>query len=177
MISNALGSCIAVCTAVTLLTACEFSERTFYEHEPSKAFFRTNDIENPDLAEFIDDGIVFVIDVKGIRRREDYVVWLGLYSRSEGARVSFRRAEIRGNGWQQAALVNEEVAIEENSRGEGLYRGVLKLFEIRADVLEKVFDGGAEHLSLKVFYSSQQGYAFKEFRLIRRVETHPLFPT
>ena len=66
---------LSVLVLCFLLVSCKFTELIFYEHEPSKLFYESYDMDKPELDGFTEDGVLFVIDIR-TAMNEEYFLWL-----------------------------------------------------------------------------------------------------
>ena len=169
-----VGLCFIV-LSLFALTACKTAEIVFYEHKPSKEFYKSFDYALNDLIGFKKNGVLFVVDVKEINR-SDYVVWLGLYSQSFGKAIDIEKAELAGNGWKESVFIGQNLKLDTSISDKGLMKNSAKLFQVRGELFQKVMNDGG-NLSLTVTYVQDGATEEIEFNLNRRVEKHTVFST
>lgn len=177
LLKIALGFLVIFCV-LFVLASCKFTELVFYEHGPSKEFYENYDIDEPALQPFIDDGVLFVVDVKAATH-EEYFIWLGLYSERKGRSVVIKRVILSNDANEESAIFNTTLLISEPVNKAALYQNpqdTLKLFEVGENSLGGV-SGAAKTVFLKVFYEIDGKEGVMNYELKRRVEKQNVFPT
>ena len=98
-----------------VLSACQTAELVFYEHEPSKNFYQKLDIEDPSLNPFFSDEVLFVVDAKAAMD-DEYLVWLGLFSKEKNKKIKVIKASIFGGGLSKESTFDSIINIDELTR-------------------------------------------------------------
>ena len=177
-VSSFLRSILA--TAVFFsVSSCATVERVYYEHNPSREFSETRNTEGSYIQPFIDQNIIFAVDVKAASR-QTYYVWLGLYSVEENRSVYIEKATLAINDVVRTeSFLNKNLALDEKLSGsEGMFqnnRSSLKLFVLEEAFLESEPD--LKDIELSVYYEIGGRKAIMRFSLKRRVEEYVVYPT
>jgi len=158
-----------------VLTSCRFAEIAFYEHEPSKRFYKSLDFSVEELSSFKSSDILFVVNLKQVNP-EDYIAWLGLYTQSPGRSVFVNEANISGIDWELEEAINVNSNLDLVVENTNLMKASIKLFEIKGDLLQKALNG-SDALTLEVDYSINNLPGTMSFKLIHRVEKYSIFST
>ena len=169
---------LAISCVLLVLVSCKFTELVFYEHGPSKEFYRNYDIGAPELQPFIVDDVLFVVDVKSATH-EKYLVWLGLYSEKKGKRIDIKRATVSSETNEESTVFNSMLLVDEPVSKAGLYQNpqdTLKLFELGEDSLGGV-SGTTKAVLLRVFYEIDGEEGVMNYELKRRVEKQNVYST
>ena len=122
---------LSVLVLCFLLVSCKFTELIFYEHEPSKLFYESYDMDKPELDGFTEDGVLFVIDIRAAMN-EEYFLWLGLYSKNKDKRILIKNAAIFSGDDKELSVVDRVLLVDEPVDNTNLYQNpadTLKLFE------------------------------------------------
>ena len=167
---------VGVLCALRMLTACESVEMIFYDHEPSQIFFKEFNIDSTEIEPFIDNEVCHMVFLKAIEYRTEYIVWQGLYTKKNNKWVTIKKAILEGGNYKEETTLNQAVVLDEKIKHADLLRGVVKLFQVKSDLLKKVYQDGG-YLRLKVFYEIEGKDGFKQYELKQRIEKHTVFPT
>jgi hypothetical protein len=171
---------VALLASVTfaLISCYGFEKKIVYEHKPSELFYETGIIDQKTLKPFIDNNILFVTKLKG--GYQEYIVWLGLYSKTKGEKVKVNKVIIR----DQKSIVHEHslnskiVLDEKPNKWKNLFKTSVKLFpnDISPHYLEK-WAGEEGIFWIEVTYEIDGREKSMRFKIERRVEWWPIFPT
>lgn len=167
--------CVAVLLGgVLVLSSCRTAEIVSYVHEPSEDFYRDMNYEADQLNEFKDGGTLFVVDVKEVRR-DQYLVWLGLYS-DERQSLTINGARIVGDDWNKKNQINKNITIDSAVPDSGLMKDSVQLFAVEGGLLNQVVSNGSD-IMLEVNYTIAGSRKTMTFSLERRVEKQTIFRT
>jgi len=172
-----------------ILASCTFPKRVvLYEHVPSKEFRENDDINESALQPFIDDGVLFIVRIKGY---EKYDIWLGLYSKEKEKSVVIKKAilsnEENEDTYKESATFNttlvlkgytdREILVHRPSPKELLYKSAsLGLFEVGNGSLGGV-SGTAKTIFIKVFYEIDGKEGMMNYEIKRRFTIDLGMPT
>ncbi|MEX2961518.1 hypothetical protein [Microbulbifer sp. TYP-18] len=160
---------------VFILSSCRSSEIVFYEHDPSITFYESLNFSAENLLPFRENDVLFVVALKEVSR-EDYLVWLGLYTQSPGKAVVVHEAAISGDSWKKQGDISRKLVLDNKVENSDLMKTSVQLFDVRSDLLQKVLSSEAD-LTLDVSYSINDIPGVMHFKLVRRTEKHPVFST
>ena len=167
---------VAALLTLFLLSACKSAEIVSFEHKESQLFYKTRDMDSPELSRFIFDGTLLVVDINEVAR-EDSVIWLGVYSKRLNKALQLDRVIILGTQWQEDRNSGDIIRTEKSTKNPGLFKNSIKLFEFKTELLEKArLDG--EYLGIIVFFNIEGGAQQRAvFDLHRKVNKRTVFPT
>lgn len=166
----------AISLVFFILSACQFAEITSYEHQESQVFYKSGDIDSPEIERFIFSGTLLVVDVNEATH-EDSIVWLGVYSKQLNQTFKLDRAIIQGKQWKEENDVGARVLTEISEKHPALFKNSIKLFQLKTQLLHNAYLEGGE-LTIIVFFDVGNGMQQRaEFDLKRKVVKRTVFPT
>lgn len=174
MILKKLSVCFFI---LFLLSACKVTELAFYEHEPSRQFYNTFDVDLPELHKFKCGSVLLTASVKKATHKE-YIVWLGVYTTDSGQTVEVEEARIYSHAWSgKHQYYAKEIEVSHSVPSSNLKKESLKLFTISSDLLKEVAINASNKILLDVTCSQSGKEQTIQFELIPRTEKHTVFPT
>lgn len=167
---------VLVASAVSI-SACGSAKIFFYEHVPSKNFYKSYDFENKKLSEFKVKDTLLVVSLKQ-SDLENYIVWLGFYSGQAGNKIFVKKADFYGEKNYKSVVINKQILIDNPHEKTNLMNNSIELFQLSGVFLQDVFKSD-KNLFVRVIYSDLIDGEDKEmnFKLEQRVEKHTIFPT
>jgi hypothetical protein len=159
-----------------LISCYGFEKKIVYEHKPSELFYETGIIDQKTLKPFIDNHVLFDIDIN--EGYKEYFVWLGLSSKTKGKELKVNKVIIRD---QKSTVhehsLNSKIVLDEKSEM-NLFETSVKLFpnNISSHYLEK-WAGEDGVFWVEVTYEIDGREKAMRFKIERRVEWWPIFPT
>lgn len=160
---------------ITVITACKSDEIIFYEHNPSKEFYKSFNYNLSSLGSFKKDDILFVVNVKKVNQSK-YFVWLGLYSNIPNKVVEVKSAVLVGNGGEKSSYFDGEYKLNEPASSTSLMKTSIKLFELNKDFIKNMVNEEG-NLLLTISYVNNGELKKIEFILEKRVSKYTVFPT
>src|SRR5690606_4327993 len=160
-----------------MLYVCQTVELIRYEHDPSETFYKGLNTKNSVLEPFFVDEALFVVDVKSAK--DEYFIWLGIFSEVTNKKVKLTKAVISGNGLSRESTFDSIIDLASPTKKVGLFqnsRDTFKLFTIDGEWLKEASARDGK-LRVQVFFTIDSSEGLVEFELERRIERHNVLPT
>ncbi|MBH8581993.1 hypothetical protein [Bisbaumannia pacifica] len=157
----------------SLISGCETGEISRFEHPPSESFYEEMNYYSPELDEYKDQGVLFVISIKQLTYNE-FSIWLGLYAADlPNLAMQINRIRITGDEWEESHQINREIEFSEAGDT------ALLTDAVRIGVSGDSFTllKNSPSIIIEVVYSTGTEDREMRFLIERRVEKHIAFPT
>lgn len=165
---------------VSVITAsCQTSESISFLHEQSISFYGDFNIHHKNLTPFIDDGLLFVIDIKEVDFSV-YWIWLGFYTTENSKSVFIEKITLIGNGLEKNILINKNLMLNKRVKRDGTDFNLLttNIDPIKTNKNELLsFIDKSDKFKIEITYELDGKMKNKEFTILKKVEKRIVYPT